>query len=287
MLKRTDSLKNFSNIVNNFQRKKQKSKTINNISISPKFNHCEYLEQNPDFCDYMEDYILSINHFDQEKFCHLFCVFDGHNGNTTAKLCVNKFPKIFSNCLKENPYNYELAIKNSFDIMDKEIEKKNVIEVGNTGTIVFINNNLLYCANIGDSNCCLIGKKNEFITTEDKCTDDKEKIRIEKLGGQIIDDRLDGKLAITRSFGDYDLKNKGLICEPHITKKFIDNSLNYCILASDGVWDSLNLDDISKITFENENNFDNMAKVITQKAMQRGSEDDISCIVVDLKKKIY
>ena len=130
-------------------------------------------------------------------------------------------------------------------------------------------------------------KKNEFITTEDKCTDDKEKIRIEKLGGQIIDDRLDGKLAITRSFGDYDLKNKGLICEPHITKKFIDNSLNYCILASDGVWDSLNLDDISKITFENENNFDNMAKVITQKAMQRGSEDNISCIVVDLKKKIY
>ena len=80
-------------------------------------------------------------------------------------------------------------------------------------------------------------KKNEFITTEDKCTDGKEKIRIEKLGGQIIDDRLDGKLAISRSFGDYDLKNKGLICEPHINKKFIDNSLY------------LNLDDISKIIF--------------------------------------
>ena len=42
-------------------------------------------------------------------------------------------------------------------------------------------------------------KKNEFITTEDKCTDGKEKIRIEKLGGQIIDDRLDGKLTISRS----------------------------------------------------------------------------------------
>ena len=54
----------------------------------------------------MEDYILSINYFDQEKFCHLFCIFDGHNKNTTAKLYVNKFPKIFSNCLKENPDNY-------------------------------------------------------------------------------------------------------------------------------------------------------------------------------------
>ena len=129
--------------------------------------------------------------------------------------------------------------------MDKEIEKKNLYEVGNTRTIVFINNNLLYFANIGYSNRCLIGKKNEFITTEDKCTDGKEKIRIEKLGGQIIDDRLDGKLAISRRFGDYYLKNEGLVCEPHINKKFIDNSLN------------LNLDDISKITFGNKNNFDN------------------------------
>ena len=60
--------------MNNFQRKKQKSKIINNISISPKFHQCEYSEQNPDFCDYMEDYILSINYFDQEKFCHLFCI---------------------------------------------------------------------------------------------------------------------------------------------------------------------------------------------------------------------
>ena len=40
--------------------------------------------------------------------------------------------------------------------MDKEIEKKNLYEVGNTGTIVFINNNLLYFANIGYSNRCLI-----------------------------------------------------------------------------------------------------------------------------------
>ena len=64
-----------------------------------------------------------------------------------------------------------------------------------------------------------------------------------------------------------------------MNKKFIDNSLNYCILASDGAWDSLNLDDISKITFENKNDFDN--------SYTNSSEDNISCIVVDLKKKIY
>ena len=46
--------------------------------------------------------------------------------------------------------------------MDKENEKKiymkQVIQEL-LGTIVFINNNLLYFANIGYSNRCLIGKK--------------------------------------------------------------------------------------------------------------------------------
>lgn len=45
-------------------------------------------------------------------------------------------------------------------MMDEDIEKTKSYEVGNTGTIVFINNNYLYCANVGDSSCCLLGKKN-------------------------------------------------------------------------------------------------------------------------------
>ena len=271
----------------NIKRKKNKAKTIidKNTPISSGFKHCEYLEQNPDFCDYMEDCILTMNNFNKESFRHLFCVFDGHGGESSAKLCVKRFPEIFKQCLLENPFDYELAIKNSFKLMDKEIEKLNIKEVGNTGTIVFINNRLLYCANVGDSSCCLIGKKNEFITIEHKCTNKKEKKRIEKQGGQIIDERLNGILALSRGFGDFDLKNKGLICEPHITKKLIDNSLKYCILASDGVWDTLNLDDISKIVQENKENFNNLAKIIVETAKRKASEDNISCIVIELNQK--
>ena len=101
-----------------------------------------------------------------------------------------------------------------------------------------------------------------------------------------FDDRIDGILSISRGFGDYDLKNKGLISEPHITKKLIDNNLNYCILASDGVWDTLNLDDVSKITNENKNHFNDIAKIIVETAMKKGSEDNISCIVIELNKRI-
>ena len=98
--------------------------------------------------------------------------------------------------------------------MDKKIEKLKATQVGNTSTVVFINNRLLYCANVGDSSCALLGKTNEFITIEHKCTDKNEMKRIEREGGSVIDDRLGGILMISRGMGDFDLKTKGLSCEP-------------------------------------------------------------------------
>ena len=267
-------------------RTKKKSKTIiDNIEGSSlNYKYSEHLDQNPEFCDYMEDCALSINCFNKESYRHLFCIFDGHGGNVTAKLCIKKFPEIFRKCLLESPFDYEMALKKSFYLMDQEIEKIKATEVGNTATIVFINNRLLYCANVGDSSCALIGKTNEFITTEDKCTNKNEMKRIEKEGGTIIDDRLGGILAVSRGLGDFDLKSKGLTCEPHITKKLIDHNINYCVLASDGVWDVLSPDEVAKITQTHK--IDEMAKGIVETAMDRGSEDNISCIVVELNKRI-
>ena len=266
-------------------RKKHKSKTTitRDLAISQNFKYSEYLDQNSDFCDYMEDCALSINNFNKESYRHLFCIFDGHGGDATAKLCVKRYPEIFKNCLIENPFDYENAIKRSFLLMDKEIEETKAMEVGNTATIVFINNRLLYCANVGDSSCCLIGNKAEFISIDDKCTNKKEIKRIEKAGGEIIDGRLGGILLVSRGLGDFDLKNKGLSSEPHITKRLIDHNLNYCVLASDGVWDVLNPDDVSKIIQET-SNINNMAKAIVEKAKEKGTEDNISCIVIELNK---
>ena len=100
----------------NITRKKHKARTIidKNLMFSSSYRYCEYLEQNPEFCDYMEDCILCMNNFNKESYRHLFCVFDGHGGNLTAKLCVKKFPEIFKKCLMDNPSDYELALKNSF-----------------------------------------------------------------------------------------------------------------------------------------------------------------------------
>ena len=262
----------------------RKSKTVIDSNVKTNFKNSIYLDQNSAFCDYMEDCAISIDNFNKESNRHLYCVFDGHGGDVTAKLCVKKFPEIFRKSLLANPFDYELAIKKSFYLMDKEIENLKVNETGNTATIVFIHNKLLYCANVGDSSCCIIGKTNEFLTVNHKCSNKSEIKRIEKEGGQIIEDRLGGILCITRGLGDFDLKKKGLICEPYITKKLIDHNVEYCVIASDGVWDVLSPDDISKIIHKN-NKIEDLAKIIVNEAIEKGSEDNISCIVIEFNKK--
>ena len=267
-------------------RASKKSKTIidkNSTGSSSNFKYSEYLDQNEKFCDYMEDCAISINNFNKESFRHLFCIFDGHGGNLSAKLCVQKYHEIFKKCLSEFPFDYEQALKKSFLLMDKEIENTKAKEVGNTATVVFINNKLLYCANVGDSSCCLIGKTAEFISVDHKITNKNEIKRIEKEGGQIIDERLGGILGVTRGLGDFDLKDKGLSAEPNVAKMLINHNLQYCVLASDGVWDVLSPDEVAKIT--NYNTIENLAKVIVETAIEKGSEDNISCIVIELNKR--
>jgi len=106
-----------------------------------------------------------------------------------------------------------------------------------------------------------------------------EVLHIEKAGGQLIYNRLDGVLAISRAFGDIDLKNKGLISEPHIFKTTIDDSIRYCVIASDWVWDVVNANDVFNIC-ENEKNTDTIVNKIVYMAIEKGSEDNISCIVI-------
>ena len=170
--------------------------------------------------------------------------------------------------------------------MDKELENNNSVEIGNTATVVFINNKLLYCANVGDSSCCLVSDKNaEFISIDDKITNKNEINRVKKCGAEIIDERLNGVLAVTRGLGDFDMKKKGLICEPHITKKLIDHNLKYCVIASDGVWDVLTPNDVFKVANEL-NDPSKIAKKLVDNSMEKGSEDNISCIVIELNRKI-
>ena len=60
---------------------------------------------------------------------------------------------------------------------------------------------------------------------------------IRRESGCIIRGRVNGQLAVTRAFGDLDLKTQGVSVIPDVKVQEIRNDCKYLIMASDGLWD--------------------------------------------------
>jgi serine/threonine protein phosphatase PrpC len=89
--------------------------------------------------------------------------------------------------------------------------------------------------------------------TYDHTIDDPgEYKRIIKEGGFISNGGLCGALKLSRCFGNWSVKNQGLIVNPYITKIEINNDDLYLIIASDGIWDVIKDEEISLFIEKNE-----------------------------------
>ena len=148
--------------------------------------------QNPNYNDYMEDVILTNENFCNNNKTHLFGIFDGHGSDKSALYCKENFPKHLDKLLSvkhskfdPNRATIEENLIKAFKDIDEEIEKMNYIDFGNTATLVYITDKTLYCANVCDSKCILISKRNfKRLSYEDKCIDENEKMRIINAGAR-------------------------------------------------------------------------------------------------------
>ena len=77
------------------------------------------------------------------------------------------------------------------------------------------------------------------------------------------------------------MKSKGLTCEPFINKIVLSESDKFVILCTDGVWDVVNEEDLFYLTLNIEQT-DQIARDIIKQAMENGSTDNMSCIVIKL-----
>ena len=236
----------------------------------------------------MEDYILVKHPFlNIEKHnLSLFCIFDGHGGDFVAKYLKENFASNLHKNIKINfSLNFRNILKASIESIDKEFEKFREAEnCGSTGTIVVLDNNFIYCANVGDSKCFYINNKNNaFQLTEDhNCSNQKEREELNKKGIMIFQNRVFGSLSLTRTFGDTELKKDGIECNPYIKKILIDKEeVKYIIIASDGIWDVVNKEKLEEFPKElKSGTSEEFCNNLVDYAMNNGSNDNISCIVL-------
>ncbi|RVW94170.1 putative protein phosphatase 2C 44 [Vitis vinifera] len=136
----------------------------------------------------------------------------------------------------------KIAIKNAYRATDKYI-LENSMKLGPGGstavTAIVIDGKDLWVANIGDSRAvvCERGAANQLTVDHEP---DSERRRIEKQGGFVTNlagdvPRVNGQLAVARAFGDQSLKAH-LSSEPDVRHVPIDSTIEFVILASDGLW---------------------------------------------------
>lgn len=180
--------------------------------------------------------------------------------------------------------------------------------VGSTAVVAILCPANIIVANCGDSRAVLCrGKSPMPLSVDHKPNREDEYSRIEALGGKVINwdgHRVSGVLAVSRSIGDRHLRPY-VIPVPEImfvTRAKEDECL---ILASDGLWDVMTNEEVCdvarrRILLWHKKNGGTMtskersedkadpaaqdaAEYLTRIALQRGSRDNISVIVVDLK----
>ena len=231
---------------------------------------------------------------------YLYAVFDGHGGNETSDI----LPKLINTYLLEPLKDVNLRynekklcnhIKYSFITIDNIIQKTIKDDSGSTATIVMNINPFIYSINLGDSRS-VIYKINKdkgqlvFGSKDHKPDEPEETKRIYQSGGfveteQGDDARLDGYLAISRSFGDFELKYnnndifKGpLSIEPDIKVIKKNEKFKYfSIVACDGLWDVM--DNQTAINYITEYGLENGAENLVKIALHKNSTDNVSAIV--------
>ena len=126
--------------------------------------------------------------------------------------------------------------------------------------------------------------------------DAEERQRIYQAGGYVKRGRVMGVLEPSRTIGDLDVKkmcDKAVIAEPYVDAFNFEEYLGkmvdipaYVILASDGVFDVMDGKTCAKIVnkmLAYENRSGDCAKILCDEAKKRGSDDDITAVVVFLE----
>ncbi|KAJ4875330.1 Protein phosphatase 2C 77 [Raphanus sativus] len=260
------------------------------------------------------------NGLNPHSSAHFFGVYDGHGGSQVADYCRERMHlALTEEILKEKPEfcdgdtwqeKWKRALFNAFMRVDSELGF--VPEtVGSTSVVAVVFPTHIFVSNCGDSRAVLCrGKTPLALSVDHKPDREDEAARIEAAGGKVIQwngARVFGVLAMSRSIGDKYLK-PSVIPDPDVTSIRRVKEDDCLILASDGLWDVMTNEEVcdmarKRILLWHKKNAMagdallpaekrgegkdpaamSAAEYLSKMALQRGSKDNISVIVVDLK----
>mmetsp|Transcript_19256 Transcript_19256/g.50041 ORF Transcript_19256/g.50041 Transcript_19256/m.50041 type:complete len:479 (+) Transcript_19256:59-1495(+) len=186
------------------------------------------------------------------------------------------------------------ALRDSFAEVDAQCrEAVNAETCGTTACCVLLLEQHYAFCNAGDSRAVLVsGGKVVFSTTDHKPQDRRERTRIYGAGGYVFRGRVRGVLAVARALGDFAFKGadhlgyaeQEVTCAPDVV--FVDRQPHrdeFIVVGCDGVWDVMSnvaVADLVAAHLARGGTAESAASALVDAALQRGSTDNITAIVI-------
>jgi serine/threonine protein phosphatase PrpC len=201
----------------------------------------------------------------------LFAVFDGHGGAEASQYCCD-WISYYLNYYWTNVDNIGSSFRSSFRSMDVDFRLSGLTCGTTACSCLVVDKKYVVCANLGDSRAIVIQDNGDFvgISRDHRPSIPEETKRITQLGGAVIYTdqwRVQGKLAVSRAIGDYDLK-PFVTSDPEITEYQIQKKDRYLVLGSDGVYDVLENTALAKLVMDyaSKRNFMHVAQFVCDQA---------------------
>ncbi|KAI2621848.1 protein serine/threonine phosphatase 2C [Xylaria nigripes] len=139
---------------------------------------------------------------------------------------------------------------------------------------------VLYTANVGDARIilCRAGKALR-LSYDHKGSDENEGKRIVNAGGLILNNRVNGVLAVTRALGDAYIKDL-VTGHPYTTETVIQPEVDeFIIIACDGLWDVCSDQEAVDLIRDKADPVA-ASKLLVDHALARFSTDNLSCMII-------
>ncbi len=210
-------------------------------------------------------------------------VFDGHCGKDAAEYAARHLHQRLLRSLDagESPNK---ALRQAFTALDKELAAE---ESGCTAATFLIQGSRLTTANCGDSGILLAQKNSTLQLSEDHRLDNKaEKERIQEAGARIsypyVMSGFQG-LMPTRSFGDARFREAGIIADPWIHTRRLEQEDCFLIAGCDGLFDAVDNETIGSFAANCLDAVD-LVQILKREVLEkRLGTDNLTVIACDLK----
>ncbi|XXG85450.1 hypothetical protein AAC387_Pa11g0527 [Persea americana] len=253
---------------------------------------------------------------------HFFGVFDGHGCSHVAMSCKDRMHDLLAEeLMSAAPEDWKGAMERSFLRMDGEVAVTGGSEpteascrcerqmphcdaVGSTAVVAVVSPEKIVVGNCGDSRAILCRNGKPVPLTSDHKPDRPDELnRIHAAGGRVIywdGARVLGMLAMSRAIGDNYLKPY-VIPDPELTEMDRTAEDECLIIASDGLWDVVSNQtacDVVRMCLRGrargvsgsgsdsrpDKACSDAAMLLTKLALARQSGDNVSVVVVDLRR---